>query len=105
MEIEIKQGIPKHNFFVVAVPKVTFEEPLVPGQTKVKMVNPSTNEITDAVYVAHWDKMDEKEFSIANSFCILAYGCSPRFIVPKLLDQYPDLKENFSVQYWLLKKN
>lgn len=104
MEIEINQGIPQHAYFTICKPKVRYDAPLEPGKTIVKMTNPKTGEKYEAVYYGHWP-LKEEEFDSSNGFAMLAYGCSANFLKPKLRELYPELRTEFNVEYWLLKKS
>lgn len=105
MKIEIKQGRPKHKFFTIAVPKMQFEESLVPGETEVTLTHPKTGCATRCVYFGHWDIKNQQEFIVANRFCLLSYGGGASFMLPLLKEQYPELKdENCEIEYWLLKE-
>jgi hypothetical protein len=103
MEIKINQGIPQHSFFAIAKPREIYDEPLVRGETIIKLVDPNTNEVTNAIYYGHW-RMKENEFDIARGLAMLITGNSPKKLKPKLIEKYPQLKYEFIVDYWVLQK-
>lgn len=102
MNIKISQELPKQDFFLLAQPKATYPENRS-NQSIVTITDPYSKNVIKAQFYDMWT-VDEHDFDHMSGFALLAYGIEPFKLKEKLIEDYPQLKKNFIVEYWLLKK-
>jgi|WetSurMetagenome_2_1015567.scaffolds.fasta_scaffold485747_2 hypothetical protein len=107
MNIQIKHGIPNHNFFIVAQPKRSYDEARIGTENKpiVTLTDPKNPEnIISAELYDYWTISSEREFIEMDGFSFMAYGVSATVLKSQLMERYPELRQNFIIEYWLLRK-
>jgi len=105
MKLNVNHGIPASPYFMIVQPLRRYEEPLLynPQKVIVELSDPKSKENINAELFSVWT-FDEQTFEKANDFALLTYGVSASQLKNVLLDKYPELKKDFRVQYWLLKR-
>ncbi len=105
MEIEIKHGISTNKFIVIVQPKRRYQEARLSDEkrTIVILEDPKTGNKVKTELYDYWT-VQEGDFEEMNGLAYLAYGWPANELKPLLLKQYPELRNNFIVEYWLLKR-
>jgi hypothetical protein len=104
MELTIKHGISKNEFFLIAQPKRRYEESRL-GADKpiITLEDPKTGNPIKTELYEYWTATSE-QFEEMNALALLAYGWPAKQLKQHLVNKYPELNENFVVEYWLLKR-
>jgi hypothetical protein len=105
MTIQIEHRKPDSPFFLVAYPKCKHDGLLIDSGLHpiIELKDPKNS---DNVCMAElWDiwTFEEKDFIAMNGLARLAYGCNAGYLKNEMIKKYPQLGENFIVEYWLLK--
>ena len=104
MTIKIQHGSPNNDYFIIAQPRREYQEPRIGASPVVEMTDPKNKKlVTKAVFISMWPvSMDD--FEKMNGFSMLAYGISAVELKKAMFHKYPELKENSTIEYWLLKR-
>jgi hypothetical protein len=105
MELTIQHGKPNSPFFLVVYPKRTYSEPRIDTK-ELPIIELQDPDHPDQILKANlWDiwSFNEEQFMEMNGLARLAYGCTPAKLKDKLLQKFPELLNEFKVEYWLLK--
>lgn len=104
MTIKIKHGIPKHPYFIIAQPKRSYEESRTSeNKPIIELTDPITNDLIKAELQDYWT-VPADDFESMRALALMAYGYHPADLKQKLLEKYPELRQNFIIEYWLLKR-
>lgn len=105
MTISIAHGVNTSPYFTIIQPRNKFDEPIIDRTDKpiVELRDPKSKAIVNAELVDAWT-MDAESFDKFNGMALLTYGMPAAELKNILLERYPQLKSEFTVQYWLLKR-
>ena len=104
--IQVKHGKPNSPFFIIIHPKrdwnfIRFSDT---DFTIVELIDPrDSTKVIKAELHTFWDINEQSFFNLAG-LCKLAYERTPEDLYPILLNKYPELKNKFELEYWLLKR-
>lgn len=107
--MEIKHGMPKSDFFTIAVPYngrpiseyVSIQD--VPLK-KITLKDPRTGKAIVAEIHDMWRLKTDEDGHLINSFSKLTYGITGNKLVRHMKDTYPNFSKHLIIDFLLLKK-
>lgn len=106
MTISIAHGEPQTPYFIIAQLRREYKEPRIDRKDKpiIELNDPITKKKTKAELVDICTVHNEETFNRLSILSLLAYGVYPDQLKTSLLNRYPQLKENFECEFWILKR-
>lgn len=99
----IQHGIPRQDYFAIAVPTTWLFKPINEDGAVITLQDPKTNEKTKVQIIDTWT-LEMDEFIKLNGFCLLAYSLPSVKMAYILKAKYPEIEQTNIVRYVLLKK-
>lgn len=101
----IPHGIPKHDYFKIAVPQSWVQIPIDRPEAPITAIleDPKSKERTTVEIVETWT-LDMEEFLRYNSMSLETYGIPAAKMETVLRAKYPEIDQTNVVRYVLLKK-
>lgn len=103
MILTVNQSEPDSPYFLVAMPKRSYDEPRgYDGSTIVELRD--KGQVTKAAFYGYFE-VSMFEFEMFDSYARIAYGVSAKTVKSQLLKKYPELNNpGAKVEYWILKR-
>lgn len=97
--------MPVTSYFIIAQPKCKYDEPRIDRVDKpiVTLNDAKKKKAYQAELIDLWT-VEEKDFDAMNAISLMAYGMTASKLKVHMLEKYPQLKEEFEIEYWLLKR-
>ena len=99
----IYHGIPKHDFFAIAVPPSYLRKSIDEDGSIITLMDKKNNLEHKAQIMDMWT-FTLDELAHHDAFCYLVYGLSAMKLSIIMLERYPEVKEKESIRFILLKK-
>lgn len=99
----IHHGIPKHDYFAIAVPVSWLFKSYDTEGGVITLQDPKTQEKTKVQIMETW-LLEMDEFIKLNGFSLLTYGITSLKLATVLRAKYPEIDQSNQVRYVLLKK-
>jgi len=103
MELTIKHGISNSQYLIIAQPKRRYDEPRIDVRHIVYLEDPKTGDKIKTEMHDYWTA-NESQFETLKALALLAYGWPIDKLKAELIKKYPELQQNFIIEYWLLKR-
>lgn len=106
MTISIPHGAPQTPFFIIAQPRREYKEPRIDriDTPIIELTDPVSKDKFRAELVDICTVHDEESFNRLSVFSLMAYGLYPHQLKPDLIKRYPQMKDKFEIEYWILKR-
>lgn len=99
----IHHGIPKQDYFAIAVPLTWLYKSLDADGEVITLQDPKTNDKTLVQIIDTW-LFEMDDFIKMNGFSLLTYGLSAAKLSHVLRAKYPEIDQTNQVRFVLLKK-
>jgi len=99
----IHHGIPKQDYFAIAVPPTWLFKSLDTEGEVITLQDPKTHDKTQVQIMDTWE-FEMKDFARMNGFSLLTYGLSAAKLSHVLKAKYPEIEQTNQVRFVLLKK-
>lgn len=103
MRETIIHGIPRHDYFAIALPVTWLKKSIDKAGETVILKDPKTDAENRCEIIEMWT-FDVDEFSSMDGFSLLTYGIRAKKMVNILKTKYPEIEQNNVVRFVLLKK-
>ena len=99
----IIHGIPKQNYFAIAVPPTWLYKPIDGEGAVIRLQDPNTNHLTRVQIIETW-LFEINDFVKMNGWSLLTYGLPAGKLAHVLRVKYPEIDQTELVRFVLLKK-